>query len=566
MKIKKALPVILFCSSLLVSCSKDTQQTTTDETKEKLLEFNGTFYDEKKLLTSEESAFDYLLEALKLSGKSMISSTLTTIAMKGFNFLLSEMGYDTRSIEEQKLDQISNQLEVLQKTVSDGIEKIQRQQIQIRNQALMNDILRELSEVSGPVCDSFVVLGDISKKELDGTSTEEELNRQKVTLAKNISDFKFTTLTGNSIWYSTNILANSILTPSQSVPSITLWTLYDDTFGALESWEYMMVKPRSQFISYMAFLVNGMAELSKIAADYQLSLLPEGDSNRKGIENGVQTMVNNVNLVNEKFQDELKRLDEIKDEHDNQHIMVHRDRTIDDSGNIVITEGTKLSTRLFPISTGNTDYNYVGYTHNNGGRYVPNTASSGGRYEDYVYLLNSSSQYETYEMIFYEYRQYNSSLGNDNYTDFTIKDYLAAIGFTTREKENFLKTEGFFIGASFIADYKGFVPPLDNTYSLYALFDDFTTQSMNMNRYSSVLYHQSGWDDGTYTKSLKLAHWYLAFLDVDQITLKGDVEETVVTKISDSKNGGTVWNLLFKGTKTWDNDPENKARLSEEHR
>ncbi len=565
MKFKKIIPVMLLSSSLIgaASCSNN-----VDNTREKLLALNTSFYDEKTNFNADESAMDYLLEAIKMSGKSMISSVISSLATQGFNFLLKEMGYDTRSIEEQKLDKISSQLEVLQSTVSEGIKKIQRQAIQIRNENLMNGILQKLDEVRGPVSDSFIVLADISKKELEGTDTKESLDRQKETLAKKISNYKFTTLTANDIWYSTTLLAQSIMLPSQAAPSITLWTLYDDTFGALESWEYMMIKPRTEFIGYLAFLVNGLAELSKIAANYQISLLPEGDSNIKGIENGVNTMVEYVNNVNEKLQDELKKLDEIKKRHDEEHIMVHRDREIDDNGNIVITEGVKLSTRLLPVTVGNSEYNYVGYTHDNGGDYYPGgSAQDPGYYKDYVYLLNSASQYETQETIFYEYRQYNSSLGNEDYTTFTIKDYLATIGFTSREKENFIKTEGFYVGTAFIADYKGFLPPLDNTYSLNVVFDDFRTQSINYVKYSSVTHHISSMSDpGTYTKELNMAHWYLAFLDVDQETLMGDVEKVIVDKFTYKSDGGEIWSNLYKGKYKWTNDPENKARLMEEHR
>ncbi len=563
MKFKKILPALMLSSSILgaAGCSNGT------DTREQLLALNTSFYNESKLQT-DEGAFEFLLEALKMSGKSMISSAISSLVTTGFNILLTELGYDTRSIEEQKLDKISSQLEVLQNTVSEGIKKIQRQQVQIRNEGLMNNILDELREVAGPVCDSFVVLGDISKKELDGSDTKESIDRQKNTLATTIKNYKFTTLTANSIWYSTTILASSIITPSQAAPSITLWTLYDDTFGALESWEYMMIKPRKEFISYLAFLLNGMAELSKIAANYEISLLPAGDSNIKGIESGINTMVETVNNVNERIQNELIKLDEIKDRHDKENIMVHRDRTIDDNGNIVITEGVKLSTRLLPVSVGNSEYNYIGYTHNNGGDYYPGgSAQDPGYYKDYVYLLNSSSQYETQETIFYEYRQYNSSLGNEDYTTFTIKDYLATIGFTTREKENFIKTEGFYIGTVFIADYKGFLPPLDNTYSLNAVFDDFRTQSINYVAYSKVKYHQSGWTDtGTYTKELNMAHWYLSFLDVDQETLMGDVEKVLVDRFTYKSKGGEIWTNLYKGKYTWTNDPDNKARLLPEHK
>ena len=227
-----------------------------------VIEFHQSFYDEPKLEDSS-GIWVYLTEALKLSGKTLISSTVSSLVQSGVSSLLTELGYDTRSIEQKQLDQIDTKLSELKGTVDQGFKNVMRKQVQIRNETAMNELLAKIDEVKDPVTVLLNTLNDLAKKELSGEYSEDELQQQRLTFAKSCDSLRFNKLSANTVWYSTRMLASAILSPYPTNSSLGLWDLYEDTFGALETWDYMTVQPRTEFICYLAFLINGLAQLSK---------------------------------------------------------------------------------------------------------------------------------------------------------------------------------------------------------------------------------------------------------------------------------------------------------------
>ncbi len=574
MKIRKLIALVLSLAMLAAFFSGCSGSGETGEEEftanDDALNITQPFYDAPKLLTDSGSGsgiWDYFADALKLSGKTLISSTISSFVSSGVSSLLTDLGFDMRSIEQKKLDKIDEELQDLQNSVTQGFQNVMRKQVQIYNETVMDELLSKFDEVQDPVIVLMRTLNDIAEKEASGQYTDEELEQQRLTFAKNCDSLKFSTLSSNTAWYSARMLATSVMSPSKSNSSITLWSLYEDTFGALESWDYMTVKPRTEFICYLAFLVNGLAQLSKIAADYELSLLPEGDSNRLTITGGVNTMALEVNKMNELFQEELLKLEEIQKRHDEEHIITHRDRSTDSEGNIVITEGMSLSTRILPINNGNSDYNYAAYNHDEGASFIKDGSGvgAGGCYHHYIYTLSCAKIYELYETLFDEYRKYAKSLGYSNYTDFTMKDYLATIGFTCRdsEKDYFTKSEGFYIGT---VDITGSTDSTTSYNSLVTAFESFKTQSLDMVQHSIVQISRSWWNPSNpeYTKKINLGHWYLCFLQPDQETLAGEI---TTTEISLSSTGtSTITNLHFKGTATWSKDMGTEVKLRDEHK
>lgn len=566
-KLTKLLCLLLALAMLasFVGCSQGSgDELLTDDGA--ALEFNQTFYDEPKL-EDTSGVWDYLIDALKLSGKTLISTTISSLVQSGISSLLTELGYDTRSIEQQKLDQIDAKLTELQNTVKEGFQNVLRKQVQIRNEEAMNRLLDKVAEVKDPTMVLLNTLNDLAKKELSGAYSDEDLQRQRLTFAKDCDSLRFNTLSANTVWYSTSLFASAILSPYPANSSLGLWDLYEDTFGALETWDYMTVQPRTEFICYLAFLVNGLAQLSKIAADYRLSLLPEGDSNRLTITNGIKNMADDVNVLNEKFQDELKKLDEIQEAHDNKHIITHRDRNVDSQGNLVITDGVSLSTRLMPVNVGNSDYNYITYDHDEGATFIKDGSGigQGGHYSHFVYALTCKDQFMMYEMIYDEYRAYAASIGYaGKYTEFTIKDYLATVGFTCREseKEYFNKTEGFYVHT--LKTEKS-TDLSNSSISLTTVLYDFKTQFISMWDFSSVLIYRKWSDPGNpkYTRYYSMGHWYLCFLDPDQKTLLGDI--TTVEYAISSAQTIKMSDVLWKGRKSWSKDMGTKVTLMSEH-
>lgn len=525
------LLIALLSLTLSTSCKKTNEIYDDDK-----LSFNEQFYNENTFKSGAD-IFNYLLDAIKLYGKTTISSTLTKVTMEELNLALGELGFDTRSVEEKKLDQISSQITKLQETIEKGFENVMRKQVQIHNETIMDELLSEIQEVSGPVSSLIKTLNIIAQKELSQEYSEADLKAEKEKFAEDCAELKFSKLTPNAVWYSCKMLAENIIKPSQANVTVNLWTLYEETYGALETWDYMMIEPRTNFIGYLAFIVNGLAELSKIAAEYKIEQLPENSSNIETIKDGVSQMVNAVNNLNEKFQSELLVLDSIKEKHDEKNIITHRDRTSDDEGNLIINEGISLSTRLLPVTTGNSLYNYVCYEENDA--YPSSTIFV----YNHNYNLNCTNQSTLYSMIIVEYEKYCLSLGykNGNYTDFTIKDYLAKVGFMCRqsEKENFIKAEGFYSNMIETRNGSG-----DNEITSFDCnYVDFYKHTNVSKTISQAKVSEKVMDD--------IDNWYLCFINADQTTLLGEVSILLWTSRTNAfKNvwhGANNWNR-YKGS------------------
>ncbi len=556
MKGKKLLSMVLAASAVagLASCNDTNSSDQSNASSE--LGMHIGFYDANQS-NDESEVFDYLIDALKMSGKSLISSAVSSLISAGMNALLKEMGYDTRSITDKKLDHISEQIDALQATVEAGIQNIMRQQIVIRNETIMNELLRKINEVSGPISSASKTLNQICQKELSGEYSEETLKQERLTFAKGIDELKFTSLTANKVWYSTKLLAEAIMTPSASHASLTLWDLYEDTYGAIESWDYMTIAPRTQFISYLAFLVNAMAEYSKAAADYEISLLPPGDSNITTITDGIEKMVESVNKLNGQFQEQLIEFEKIEKKHDEEKTITHRDRSLDSFGNIVVTDGVSLSTRLLPTTVGESNYNYLIYDHDDGARWV-DTGGGQGYWQQYVYTLDCINMTPVYENIFNEYVSYNTAMGYTNFTDFTIKDYLATAGFYCKDtdKENFLKSEGFYARIGIISGERS--GGWDNYYyDEIAVNYNFKTRDPGFVTYSELsVYRSWPWSDRQYTTKNDLDHWFINFLDPDQKTLCGEITTTVMPK----------WGEQYRGYSKWSKAKGTSATILDEHK
>ena len=439
-----------------------------------------------------------------------------------------------------------------------------RKQVQIRNETAMNELLAKIDEVKDPVTVLLNTLNDLAKKELSGEYSEDELQQQRLTFAKSCDSLRFNKLSANTVWYSTRMLASAILSPYPTNSSLGLWDLYEDTFGALETWDYMTVQPRTEFICYLAFLINGLAQLSKVAADYQLSQLPEGDSNRLTITGGIEAMASEVNKLNEKFQEELNKLSEIMTAHDDKHIIIHRDRNIDSDGNLIVTDGVSLSTRIVPVCVGNSDYNYITYNHDEGAEFIKDNTGigAGGHYSHYVYTLSCADQFQMYETIYEEYRKHARSLGYSDYTEFTIKDYLATVGFTCRESEKdyFTKSEGFYLHTIKTDGSRD----INHSYvSLTTMLYDFRTQFISTWNFSTAEIYQPWVGDRQYTRSYAMGHWYLCFLDTDQKTFLGNV--VTIEYAQSSARTITLDSVLYKGKKDWSSGMGTKVTLMPEH-
>ncbi len=560
--------VLLFLAipASLAGCGSENQseQVATDEN---IYALNQRFYDDKsKALSLWPGVFDYLLDAIKMSGKSMISAEISSLATSVLNGFLSEMGYDMRSVEQKQLDQISAQLTELQKTVEQGFETVKRNQIKIRNQNIMNDLLELLQQVD-EITSYIKGLSDLSARELAieenpdeyTEADKEQLSSEKTDFAKNCSELQFSVLSQNTLWDSCRIFAQRIATPYKADGSVDLWVLYEETYGSLETWDYMTVEPRTEFICYLAFLVNSMAELSKLAAAYKLE--DATPSMETTIKDGVEKMADAVNTLNEKFKTKIEELEAIKKKHDEDHTITHRDRSQDSVGNIVITDGVTLSTRLLPVTTGNSSYNYTCFDHDEGRR----ESSTSTQYDDYIYNLDCLDQSAIYATIFEEYENYCLCLGYKeyDYSSFTIKDYLATVGFTCREseKENFLKTAGFYMTmACFRTSGRSYYV------TLMCAYNEFANHSPGFTDISQVYADCSVWTHAySYSVTNNYDKWYLCFLEPDQKTIYGKVNSIVISHGGAPQAVSVIYDKIWHGANKCSRDKEN-ITLLDEHR
>lgn len=526
-------------------------------------------HNEASALSADEggSFADGLIDILKMSGKSMVSGLITSLATTGVNALLKEMGFDTRSITEKKLDQLSAKMDELKELVATGYSNITRKIVEIHNKDVLDKVLAKIQDVRSPIVSEMATLVALSEKELDESYDKSKLAAEKETFYKGLDSLKFVTLSGNELWYAAENLATALIKPSESDGSLKLFDLYDETFGALETWDYMTIKPRTQFITYLAMLTNGLAELAKIQASYKASFLDEGDANRIAIETGLKNMATAVNALNEQFQKELLALDDIKKEHDENKLMVHRTRTSDSEGNLVIKKDDAISSRLFPATEAADEYNYLTFTHDED-NWFHDLHYGQWDYATYIYKLNASEYIKIHQNIMSEYVSYAQSLGYTNFTDYTVKDYLKDIGFVCYENWLYTKAKGLYID-TYDRVYEG-KDGFENSYNaMCTKYMSFETRKEEADIVDQVqTYTDYIWSSTEYNHSYGPGYGstYLCFVRAGGDAFLGKVDTMTVDYVSTKRGRGNNWSRLFKGYYTWSQDRGTCLGFLEKHK
>ncbi len=498
---------------------------------------------------------DYLLDALKTGGKSAISGVVSSLATTAINTFLKELGFDTRSITEKKLDALSDKMDQLKDMMAAGYANITRKMVEIHNKDVLDKLLEKIQDVRSPVVAQLKGLVSISEKELDESYDKAKLAQEKETFYQGLDNITFVKVSGNELWFAAENLANSILKPSQADGSLKLFDLYEETFGALETWDYMTVKPRKQFISYLAMLVNGLAELAKIQASHKASAYEEGDANRIVIEQGVSDMAKAVNSLNEQFQAQLLELEEIEKDHDEGRHMVHRTRSADVEGNIVITKDDAISTRLFPVTPGNSEYNYATFTTLED-NYFNDLHYGQWDYGEFIYALDASEYAKIGNTIVGEYTAYAKSLGYTDFVTYTVKDYLKDIGFICYENDLYAKAKGFYSNVENSTwDEKGGYQNKHHGLKVnYTGFEDRTQKSDIIDQVQTYTDYIWSSTEYNYIKGDGLNSWYLCFIREDSQAFLGEVKRVTIGYVSSATSHSTTWNKLYKGHWTWSQD------------
>ncbi len=527
---------------------------------------------EKMFLGKTSAAFDFtsfFLDGLKAGGGSFIGYIASDLAKAGFKCALTSLGFDMRSDEEQKFDHISEQLKIMQNSLTQGFSDVKRKIVELHNKDIMNGLLGQLDQIQTPVAAKFAILADLAKKETNNTDAK-ELEKEKQAFLAGLSELKFEKLSENNLWNAAETLAKNFTVPYSVDRSLKLFDLYEESYGVAEKWDYMTIQPRKNFIAYVGFLVNGLCQLAQLSANYKMSQLNAGDSNLKGYELGVQNMIKAVNELNAQFKDELVKLDEIQKKHDQDHLITYRDRVVDKDGNITVKDGVTLSTSLLPVTPADNDYNYVSFERD--GDNPTNiirtfNAPDVVLYENVIYTLDCTEQEKIYKQVFEDYATYIKAVGKDSKT-FTMKDYLISAGFTCKNQDLYNKAKGFYRS---IQDkvfdqsniwktdkndelrvyYYGFneTNPNGNAYDVYSAVHGYAG-----NPFASVKYSKQNRDANTY---------YLCFVNPDQKTIAGKLTKTVIERVGNKTAKGTIFENHFKGHRKTTGDNLDKVVIQE---
>ena len=531
MKFQKIMCSVLALGSL-AGCAK--YNGTTDNNKEETKEVTKELDYHDNLNWGGNTPEEFLSDVLGLitsGGSAALNPIYNYVKTKGCRYALEQLGLEYRSIEERKLDELTTKVDELENILVNGLESVQKTIVSEFHKKAMNDFLSTVKKIADPVMDELETLGDLSYKELLTGYSATKLDAEKVRFYEKCKSLRFD-IGQNDLWYTAKNLAEYIVNISYVDSKIDLFTLYEETYGSNENWTYMMVKPRTQFISYLATVANGLAMLAQLVAAYDISLLPTGDSNIKAITSGVDKMIASVNTMNGYLQKELLKLESIKINHDRKNIMVHRSKTTV-GGQLVITEDDPISSRLMPISNGYNYYNYMSYSHSEGGR----ESKDKGYMESYIYTLDATKNNDYYEIVMKDYEDYCLATGKKNYQDYTIKDYLIDIGFIFKndEKELFKNAKGFYQNIEvFDKWYNPTFTDSSRDNNLGVNYYSFEDRKSRFETYDNVLYTcHTGWTkDINYTHSYTntFGDYYLAFLDSTSKAFRGEITTTVVEK------------------------------------
>ena len=537
----------------------------------KLLNYKATA--DKTDVKNEATAgsFDFvgmIAEGIQSGGTGLITSAISQIGTLAFNQIMTSLGFDMRSETDKKLDKIEAQLNNIQNDLKEGISDIKRRITQLHNEDIMNRLLDKFYAIQTPIASKMATLLDIAKKELDPKYDKNTLANEKETFYKGLESMRFDKLDGNNLWNEAENLAKSIITPYAANTSIKLNDLYEETYGTIETWDYMTVAPRRQFIGYIGSLVNSLAQLAKIKASYEMSKLKEGDSNLLDYQTGINSMVSAVNTLNGEFKTELDKLSAIEKKHDEQHLITRREQVVDKDGNISYKDGKTVSTKLLAVTADDNDHNYISYTHDEKNilvRYDTGAGASFAIYADFIYTLDCTQNQDLYKTVIADYVNYKAIAGN-KVNNFTMQDYLTKVGFTCDDKDLFTKAKGFY---NRIDDSKrdgaddGFWKT-DKNHDLKVHYYDFETADGKeaAATYSVSNEHKDGWfSKTTYSgnRPKEISNYYLCFINPDQKTIDGKIVRTTIEgNLFQDDYHGHFYNDHFKGHKKWtgsDKDP-----------
>ena len=517
--------------ALLAGCSVNNGQSSSSSDILKVdMSVNSPSY---KLQDSNEE-LDWLSQAILDKGKSFLESGISSLATYAFKTACAEMGIDVRDATTKKIDQIQKTLDIMQIQIKQGFDDAAKREQQKEDRTSMNEILDRIGEVKSPILSEMKILETIAQKEeagVDKATLDAEKERFVNAMPTNLNFYGLS----NKVWHSTEMLAQQFTSPNKSLLTQTLMDVYDNTLGANDIWDYQSLAPRMNFIKECAFLINSMALLAKIEAASDISKYPEGDSNIEGIKSSIEAMANAVNTVNEVFQKELIKLQEIKDKHDDPvaPTMSHYKRTYDKDGFLTLSTDYTVSAYLATVGVDDVVWqNTVDDFYDNGTSHCFKTFEANKDF--YSTLYNDYSFYIA---------NYQTS------TDYNLKYYLRDLGFRIPDgkQDAFDESIGIYRNVGVADIGRGFLRG-DDYYAYYSYYDwngNYATKDF-------CRVGQTFWRnyDDSEVYSDNLAKKMIAFMNPDSQTLYGNVYWTIAHR--DDSSTSDLISHFYRGNSTND--------------
>lgn len=488
-------------------------------------------------LASSNEELDWISQSILDKGMDFMKSGISSLATYAFKTACLEMGIDVRDATTKKIDQIISQLKEITNQIAKGFQDLTNKTQWVRDCDKMDKVLEILDDVRSPVLVEMQTLESIAAKENIPDYDQDFLEQQKTSFVEGFKDKLIFYSLSNQVWHSTELLAKKLLYPNPTKKTQTLMDLYDNTLGANEVWDYQGYAPRIQFIQECAFLVNSLALLSKLEAAREISKYQPGDSNIDGIKQSVVYMCDAVNAINEMFQAELKKLDVIKQNHDDEDCptMSHIQRTFDSAGFVHISTDYTVSAYLATISLEDVVWK--------------NTVAD--YYSDsYSHCFKSFKAEESiYNLVYSDYSNYiNCCQVEEGYN---LKYYLRDLGFRVPEsrQEEFDDAIGFYKDINVTHESRGFLRGTDY-YAGYRYYD--WNGDLKTNRYCRV--GETFWkkydDEEIYSDAIKQK--MVTFVNKDNTKLEGSTIWTIAHRIDDKDS--KLIDHFYKGTSYNDTD------------
>ncbi len=496
-------------------------------------------------LQDDEDGLNWLEEKILEGGSSFLKTGLTSLAVYGLKTACSEMGIDVRDTTTKKLDLIIEKLDAIKNQISEGFNALTNKVQQVQDENYMNNILDRLNEIRTPILAQMSILEDLAIKEQSGYD-QEKLIKERDTFINNFSSkLNFYGLS-NRVVASAERLAREFYHPNNVKTSQTLMDLYNNTLGANDVWDYQSIEPRTNFIKECAFLLNSLALLAKIECSYEISKYAEGDSNIIGIKTEFETMCNVVNTVNGMFQNELIKLKEIKDRHDDylKPTMSHYKRSFDSNGYVHITTDYTISAYLATVNLDTVSYsNIVDDYYDNATSHCYKVFNS-----DNNFLTTLYNDYETYIKSFKVSEDYN------------LKYYLKDIGFRIPGNDKNIFDEAIGIYKD-IPDAKRVGRGIFRGVDYYAYYRYYSWKG-NLESRDYCRVGQTFWNnyDDVTNYDDNINKYFVTFMNANNEELLGDVRWSILHR--DGSSSSDLLSHLYRGSKSNDTyTPSYKLKL-----